>query len=146
MASEKFNFVVNRNQEKRKVAYQLLLEKAKAIYFSSQKRHPSVLIKRLKSPDVQIYDLVTKISFHNEGLSFCASNLSRAGVADWLKHLIKFFFDNKNEKFQIDLIVVFFGKFCFPETPSALLNSLETPPNLRVPPNLGSHQTRETQL
>lgn len=117
MTSEKFNFVVNRNQEKRKVAYQMLLEKAKAIYFSSQKRHPSVLIKRPKTPDVQIYDLVTKNNFHNEGLNFCASNLSQSGISEWLKNIIKFFFDNKNEKFSVDLVSVFFGKFCFPPTP-----------------------------
>ena len=112
MQNDKFNFLAYKNQEKLELEYNLLLEKAMSIYFSSQKKKPSILIKNEINPEIKIFDLVTKYNFNNENRSFCISNLSSNNTRDWFRYLIKFFFDNKQEKFNSKLASIYFGK-CF---------------------------------
>lgn len=112
MTTQKFHFLIPQSQEKSRIEYQLLLEKAKAIYFSSLKKPPTVFIWKNKIQEAKVFDIITKHNYHNEETIFCSSDLLTAGTREWTKHLIKFFFDNKNDQFSLELVSSFFGKFC----------------------------------
>ena len=111
MSSNKFNFIVGKSDQNLKLEYNVLLEKAKAIYFSNQKKRPSLLIKKDNQIDFKVFDIITKHNFNNENTNFIVSGLQFSGLRNMFRYIIKFFFDNKNERFPIDLVSVYFGKY-----------------------------------
>lgn len=112
MSTEKFCFVAADGKLERRAKYLLLLEKAKSIYFASQNQGgPIVLGCGQKPPEMKVFELVTKDSFHNEHTKFCPSSLYGKGAHEWVRAVVKFFYDNKAERFQVDLAALYFGKF-----------------------------------
>lgn len=112
MSTQKFYFVAADDKEERRAKYLLLLEKAKSIYFASQNQMgPSFMLCGQQSSPLRIFDLVSKETFHNENTMFCPSTLYGKGAHHWLKGVIKFFYDNKGDRFTLDLAALYFGKF-----------------------------------
>lgn len=112
MTTEAFSFVAPESNERRRAKYQLLLEKAKSIYFASQNLlGPTLMIRSEKPMETRIFDVVSKDDCPNPIINFCSTALVNKGPLEWLKAVIKFFYDNKTERFQLDLIALYFGKF-----------------------------------
>lgn len=107
------------SQELLRARYVLLLEKAKSLYFTSHSLHSQTTHGRAdKSAETKVFDLVTKDTFHNENVPFCPSTLTGKGVREWLMAVVKFFYDNKGDRFPIDLVSLYFGKSRSPPSPS----------------------------
>lgn len=113
MFNQKFLFVAADDAEERRSRYLMMLEKAKSIYFASQNQLvPSLLVFGVTPPPLRVFDIVTKESFNNEQTLFTPSSLWGKGIAPWIKGVVKFFYDNKGERFNLDLVTLYFGKFC----------------------------------
>lgn len=111
MASQKFCFVAADDKEERRAKYLLLLEKAKSIYFASQNQlAPTLLVYPHPPHPPRVFDLVTKETYLAENTRFCPSSLWGKGAHHWLKGLVKFFYDNKGDRFSLDLAALYFGK------------------------------------
>ena len=111
MSSEKFCFVALDDKEERRAKYLLLLEKAKSIYFASQNQlTPTLMVYSHPPRPLRIFDLVTKETYLSENTHFCPSSLWGKGAHHWLKGMIKFFYDNKGDRFSLDLTALYFGK------------------------------------
>lgn len=111
MSTEKFCFVATDGRVERRTRYLLLLEKAKSIYFASQnQKTPIVLGYGQKPPEMKVFELVTKDTFYNENAKFCPSTLWGKGAHEWVRALVKFFYDNKADRFQLELVALYFGK------------------------------------
>lgn len=111
MTTPTTTFEAPQTQDQRRAKYLLLLEKAKSLYFATHNLHAVTLLGRgEKAAEIKVFDLVTKDTFHNEHVPFCPSALTGKGVGEWLRAVVKFFYDNKGDRFPVELASLYFGK------------------------------------